>query len=91
MAIQDRSALERVESAACNVDGLLQAAAKEALTEHQYLNVDIKGKAQTRNAFNSDWKGKVKGACHIYDGVSVHETGKAFIGNKYGEKDFWDE
>ena len=46
--IQDKQALGLVESAAQGVDSLLQAAAKEALTGHQYLNVVIKGKG-------SDW------------------------------------
>ena len=52
--IQDKQALGLVESAAQDVDSLLQAAAKEALTGHRYLNVVIKGKAQTGNVFSSD-------------------------------------
>ncbi len=89
--IQDRQALELVDSAASGVDELLQAAAKEALTGHQYLNVVIQGKAQTGDAFSSDWKGEAKGASHTYNGVVVDEKGKALIGNKYGGKDFWDD
>ncbi|KAI9777864.1 MAG: hypothetical protein M1839_008541 [Geoglossum umbratile] len=42
--IQDKQALELVQSVAQGVDGLLQTATKEALTGHQYL--DVKGKAQ---------------------------------------------
>jgi hypothetical protein len=90
-AIHDRNALGMVESAAQNVDNLLQAAAKEALTGHQYLNMVIKGKAQTGDAFSSDWKGEASGASHIYNGVVVEEEGKALVGNKYGGKDFWED
>jgi Prion-inhibition and propagation len=89
--IQDKQALRLVESAAQDVDGLLQAAAKEALASHQYLNIVIKGKAQTGDAFSSDWKGEARGASHKYDGVEVDKDGKALIGNKYGGKDFWDD
>jgi hypothetical protein len=78
-----------IESAAQDVDDLLQAAAKEALTGHQYLNIVIKGKAQTGDAFSSDWAGETRGASHKYDGVEVDKDGKALIGNKYGGKDFW--
>jgi hypothetical protein len=90
-AIHDKQALELVESAAHGVDNLLLAAAKEARTGHRYLNVTIKGKAHTGDSFSSDWRGKVQGASHAYDGVLVDETGKALVGNKYGGKDFWDE
>jgi hypothetical protein len=89
--IQDKQALGLVESAAQDVDSLLQAAAKEALSGHQYSNVVIKGNAQTGDAFSSDWKGKARGASHKYDGVEVEKDGKALIGNKYGGKDFWDD
>ncbi|KAF2259145.1 hypothetical protein CC78DRAFT_621292 [Lojkania enalia] len=90
-AIQDKQALELVESAAHGVDNLLLAAAKEALAGHQYRNVTIKGKAQTGDSFSSDWRGKAQGAFHIYDGILVDKTAKALVGNKYGGKDFWDE
>jgi Prion-inhibition and propagation len=89
--IQDKQALGLVESAAQDVDNLLQAAAKEALTGHQYLNVVIKGKAQTGDVFSSDWKGEARGASHKYDGVEVDKDGKALIGNQYGGKAFWDD
>ncbi|KAL9001658.1 MAG: hypothetical protein Q9188_005371 [Gyalolechia gomerana] len=89
--LQDRRALELVESAAEGVDSLLQNAAREVLNGHQYLNVSIKGKAQTGDAFSSDWHGKAVGASHTYDGVIVDNDGKALIGNKYGGKDFWDD
>jgi hypothetical protein len=89
--IQDKQALRLVESAAQDVDNLLHAAAKEALTGHQYLNVVIEGKAQTGDAFSSDWKGEARGTSHKYDGVVVDKDGKALIGNKYGGKDFWDD
>lgn len=90
-AIRDKQALELVESAAHGVDNLLLDAAKEALTGHQYLDVTIRGKAQTGDSFSSDWRGKAQGASHTYDGVLVEEAGKALVGNKYGGKDFWDE
>lgn len=77
-----------VESAAQDVDSLLQAAAKEALTNHQYLNIVIKGKAQTGDVISNNWKGEIRGASHKYDGVEVDKDGKALIGNKYGGKDF---
>jgi hypothetical protein len=80
-----------VESAAQDVDSLLQAAAKEALTGHQYLNIVITGKAHTGDAFSSNWKGEAKGASHKYNGVEVDKDGKALMGNKYGGKDFWDD
>jgi len=89
--IQDKQALGLVESAAQDVDSLLQAAAKEALTGHQYLNVVIKGKAQTGDVFSSDWRGEARGASHKYDGVEVDKDGKALIGNQYGGKGFWDD
>ena len=43
-----------LSSHALDVDGLLWAAVKEALTGHQYLNIVIKGKGQTGDAFGSD-------------------------------------
>jgi hypothetical protein len=43
-----------------------------------------RGKAHTRDAFGSDWKGKARGTSHKYDGVEVDKDGKALIGNKYG-------
>lgn len=89
--IQDRQALGLIESAAQTVDPLLQAAAKEALTGHKYLNVVIKGKAHTGDAISGDWKGDARGASHKYDGVEVDKDGKALIGNKFGGKDFWDD
>ncbi|KAI9765711.1 MAG: hypothetical protein M1840_007144 [Geoglossum simile] len=88
--IEDEQSLNLVESAAQDVDSLLQTAAKEAITSHQYSNVVIKGKAQTGDTFRSDWKGKAIGASHTYDGVKVDKEGKALIGNKYGGTDFWD-
>ena len=89
--IRDRDALRLIESAAQDVDPLLQAAAKDAITGHQYLNIVFKGKAQTGDAFSNDWKGEARGASNRYDGVEVDKDGKALIGNKYGGEDFWDE
>ena len=89
--VQDKQALGLAESAAKDIGSLLQATVKEALTGHQYLNVVIKGKAQTGDAFSSDWKGEPRGASHKYDGVEVDKDRKALIGNKYGGKDFWDD
>jgi hypothetical protein len=89
--IRDEQSLKLVESAAQGVDSLLQTAAKEALDGHRYFNVTIKGKAQIGDTFSIDWKGKVTGASHTYDGVEVEKEGKALLGNKYGGKDFWDD
>jgi hypothetical protein len=89
--IYTHQALELVETAAQDVDPMLRAAAREALTGHQYLGVMVKGKAQTGDAFSSDWKGGAVGARHTYNGVEVDRDGKALIGNKYGGKDFWDD
>ncbi|KAL8978288.1 MAG: hypothetical protein Q9205_006093 [Flavoplaca limonia] len=89
--LHDRGDLELVQSAAEGVDGLLQNAAKEALSGHRYLNVLIKGKVQAGDAVSSDWHGKAVGASHVYDGVIVENNGKALIGNKYGGKDLWDD
>jgi ElaB/YqjD/DUF883 family membrane-anchored ribosome-binding protein len=89
--IHSQQALELVETAAQGVDDVLRAAAREVLTGHQYLNVTIKGKAQTGDVFSSDWKGGAVGARHTYDGVEVDRDGKALIGNKYGGNDFWDD
>lgn len=88
--IHDKQALELVESAAQDVYSMLHATAHEALTGHQYLNVVVKGTAQTGDAFSSNWKGAAVGPSHTYNGVEVEKDGKALIGNKYGGKDFWD-
>ena len=89
--LYDRQAIELVQSAAEGVDSLLQITAKEALNGHRYLNVSVKGKAQTGNIFSTDWYGKTAGASHTYDCVVVDNDGKALVGNKYGGKDFWDD
>jgi hypothetical protein len=89
--IHAKQALKLVETSALGVDSLLLAAAKEAITGHQYLNVVIKGKAQTGDAFSNNWKGEANGASHTYGGVIVDETGKALVGNKFGGTDFWDD
>lgn len=88
--IGDEQSLKLVESAAQDVDSLLQSAAKEVLTGHQFLNVVAKGKAHIGDAFSSDWKLKAI-TSHTYDGVEVDKDGKALIGNKFGGKDFWDD
>jgi hypothetical protein len=87
--IGDKKSVELVENAAKGVDSLLQTAAQEVRTGHQYLNVVIRGQAQTGDAYSSDWKRGAIGAPHIYDGVEVDKDGKALIGNKYGGNDFW--
>jgi hypothetical protein len=84
----DKESLKLVESAAQDVDSLLQAAANEALTGHQYLNIVVKGRAQTGDVFSSDWKGKVIGSSHIYDGIEIEKERVALVVNKYGGKDF---
>lgn len=47
--VQDRQALGLAEAAPQDVDNLLQAAAKEILTGHDYLNVVIKPLLQVVN------------------------------------------
>ena len=88
--IQDAEALSLVAGVARGVDSLLQAAAEERITGHQYLNVDIQGKGHTGDLFTNDWKGKPAGASHVYNGVKVAKDGQALIGNQYGGKGFWD-
>ena len=73
------------------VDSMLGKSAQEALAGHQYLNVGVRGQAQTGDAYSNDWKGNAVGASHTYDGVEVEKDGKALVGNKYGGKDFWDD
>lgn len=89
--LHDRETLELVQSAAEDVDSLLQNVVKEALNDHRYLNILVKGKAQIENAFSSDWHGKIVEASHTYDDVVVDNDRKALIDNKYDEKNFWDD
>ena len=89
--ISNQQELELVKAAAQGVDNMLHSAVIEVLSGHQYLNVTIKGKAQTGDAFSSDWKGGAVGARHTYDNLQVDRDGKALVGNKYGGKDFWDD
>lgn len=70
---------------------MLQTAAQEVLTGHQYLNVVIRGQAQTGDAYSGDWSGSAIGASHLYNSIEVEKGGKALIGNKYGGKGFWDD
>ena len=86
--LHDRETLELVQSAAEDVDSLLQNVVKEALNDHRYLNILVKGKAQIENAFSSDWHGKIVEASHTYDDVVVDNDRKALIDNKYDEKNF---
>jgi hypothetical protein len=87
----DKQALRLIEYAANGVDNRLQAAVQEVLTGHQYLNIVVKGQAQTGDTYSNDWKGGAIGVPHIYASVEVEKGGKALIGNKYGGKDFWDD
>ncbi len=89
--IGDKQSVELIQNAAKDVDSLLQRAAHERLTGHQYLNVMIRGQAQTGDAYSRDWKGIAAGTSHKYDSIEVEKGGKALIGNKYGGKDFWDD
>jgi len=89
--IGDKQSLELIENIAKGVDSLLQTAAQEVLTGHQYLNVVIRGQAQTGDAYSSDWRGSAIGLSHQYNSIEVEKGGKALIGNKYGGKDFWDD
>jgi hypothetical protein len=88
----DPELLKLVEEAAQGVDDMLHTAAGEAYAGHQYLSVNIEGKAHTGDAFDNDWTGKDVGAkSHVYGGVMVKKEGKALVGNKFGGKDFWDD
>lgn len=87
----DRRALKLIESAAENVDSLLQNAVKEVVNDHQYLNVLIKKKTQTENAFSSDWHEKTMKTSHTYDNVMVDNDEKTLIDDKYDGKNFWDD
>jgi hypothetical protein len=91
--LKDKQELQLVENAAEGVDKLLHAAAKEARTGHQYLNVVVIGQAKALNgdAFGSDWKGEAVGTSHTFDGVRVEGNAKVLNGNKYGGKDFFDD
>ncbi|KAM5476765.1 hypothetical protein MauCBS54593_000035 [Microsporum audouinii] len=88
--VHDKSSLKLLETAARDVDPLLETATKKG---HKYLNIVVKGKGKAHigDAFHGDWHGNVNGASHVYDGVEVGENGKALVGNKYGGKDFWDD
>ncbi|EEQ35355.1 hypothetical protein McanMca71_004776 [Microsporum canis] len=86
--VHDKSSLKLLETAARDVDPLLETATKKG---HKYSNFVVKGKAHTGDAFHGDWHGNANGASHIYDGVEVGENGKVLVGNKYGGKDFWDD
>ena len=57
---------------------MLHAAAIEVFTCQQYLNVTIKGKTYTGDAFSSDWKGGAVGARHAYDNVQVDRLFNSF-------------
>jgi len=48
----------------------------------------IEDKAQTRDAFITDWVGDAAGLSHTYDDVDVNKDGRALIQNKYGGKEF---
>ncbi len=63
--IGDKEALELIEHTAKGVDSVFQAAAQEVLTGHQYLNVVVRGQAQTGDAYSSDWKGGTRGVLHV--------------------------
>jgi hypothetical protein len=89
--IGDKASLELMENVAKGVDDLLQKAAQEVLTGHEYLNVVVSGQAQFGDAYSSDWKGRAIGLSHKYDSVQVEKGGKGLLGNKYGGKDFWDD
>jgi uncharacterized small protein (DUF1192 family) len=83
--------LQLIEKCAEGVDSLLQDAAKEISTGHQYIKVDIQGQAQVGDAISQNWQGRTAGATHTYDGVTVGKGAKSLLGNKFGGKDFWDD
>ncbi|KAI0509365.1 small s protein [Xylaria bambusicola] len=57
---------------------------------HQYVNVAVDGMARIGDTFSGCWQG-AQGASHTYHGVVVKSSGKAFMGNNYGGKGFWDD
>jgi hypothetical protein len=83
--------LELVEVAASSVDTILQNAARETITGHQYSNVEFRGQGRAGDAYSSNWTGTAPGASHRYDGVVVEKGGKGLLGNKFGGKNFWDD
>jgi len=87
--IGSKNALELIHKTAQGIDDITCNAARESMSGHRYLNVSVKGKAHTGDAFAADWTGKAEGASHVCDGIEVDKDGKALIGNKYGGKDFW--
>ncbi|KAG9234485.1 small s protein [Amylocarpus encephaloides] len=88
-AVGDIQLLKLTENTAKGGDSLLQHAVQQVCTGHQYLKIIVRGQAQIGDAYSSNWKGSVAGACHRYENVEVKEGGKALIGNMYGGKDFW--
>ncbi|KIM95398.1 hypothetical protein OIDMADRAFT_134549 [Oidiodendron maius Zn] len=89
--VGDKQSLQLLENVAKNVDNLLQITAGELRSGHQYLNVVVRGEAQTGDAYSNDWVGAGVGTSHEYKCIEVEKGGKALIGNKYGGKDFWDD
>lgn len=88
--IGDRQSLELIEDAATGVDSLLQKTVKEVIAGHHYSNIEIKGQAHSGDAYSSDWSWGAIGVSHMYNEIKVKKGGKAFNGNQYGGKDFWD-
>jgi len=64
--IHDKKSLKLIETAAQDVDGPLQTAAKEALTGHQYSNVNFENKRQAGDLLLNDWTEKTIGAFYKY-------------------------
>lgn len=89
--IANRQELEPIAGAARNVDSAFHAAAKGAFTGHQYLDVVVKGMAETGDTFSSDWKRGTPGPSPVYNGAEVDKAGKALIGNQYSGKGFWED
>lgn len=88
--IRDPGTLELLTKATQDIDSILHAAAKDALTGHRYLNVSLDGKGQLGDAFSSDWTKGAVGAGHTYDNVKVNQGAQGLLENKYGGKDFWE-
>ena len=82
--------LQLLEDAAQNVDKLLHAAAKEARTGYQYLDIAAAGEAkvQTVDVIGSNWQGSAIGSSHVYDGIRAEGNAKVLNGNKHEGKDF---
>jgi hypothetical protein len=89
--LHDQQHLKLLAATAQGVDEALRRGADEALSAHQYRNIQVKGKAHNGDVFDDHWQRGVIGKAHTYDGVVVDAGGKVVNGNQYGGKSFWDD